>query len=76
MAIEVQGLGKRVRVRERGCGPGASLTTFPAQALLGRLGPRLLVLSPAMAPLAVLLAVLLARRAWPRSLGGYTGASS
>jgi ABC-2 type transport system permease protein len=52
--------------------PVAFLTTVPAQALLGRLDPYLLPLSPAVAAVALALATVL----WKRSLRAYTGASA
>ncbi len=52
--------------------PVALLTTFPAEALLGRLDPSMLVISPLVAIGAVALASL----AWRRALRSYTGASS
>jgi len=52
--------------------PVALLTTFPAEALLGRLNPVLLLISPLVAIGAVALATL----AWRRALRSYTGASS
>ncbi|MFF5176226.1 ABC transporter permease [Micromonospora sp. NPDC000089] len=52
--------------------PVAFLTTYPAQALLGRLDPRLLLVAPAVAAVAL----LVARFAWRRSLRAYTGASA
>lgn len=52
--------------------PVAFLTTFPAEALLGRLDAYLLLLAPAIALAAVALATL----AWRRSLRSYTGASA
>jgi ABC-2 type transport system permease protein len=52
--------------------PVAFLTTFPAQALLGRLEPALLLASPAASLVAVTLATLL----WRRSLRHYAGASA
>lgn len=52
--------------------PVALLTTVPAQALLGRLEPVLLVVAPAVAAAAV----VLASRGWRRALRGYTGASA
>ncbi|MFB9236809.1 ABC transporter permease [Plantactinospora siamensis] len=52
--------------------PVAFLTTFPAEALLGRLDPGLLLIGPAVAVGAVLLATL----AWRRALCSYSGASA
>jgi ABC-2 type transport system permease protein len=52
--------------------PIAFLTTYPATALLGRLNPYMLLLAPAAAACAVILATL----AWRRSLRSYTGASA
>ncbi|MEU8298762.1 ABC-2 family transporter protein [Micromonospora sp. NPDC048909] len=52
--------------------PVAFLTTYPAAALLGRLDAYLLLLSPAVAAGAVVLATL----AWRRSLRSYAGASA
>jgi len=52
--------------------PVAFLTTFPAQALLGRLEPALLLGCPAVS----LVAVTLARLLWRRSLRHYAGASA
>ncbi len=52
--------------------PVAFLTTYPAAALLGRLDPYLLLLAPAVAAGAVVLATLL----WRRSLRSYAGASA
>lgn len=52
--------------------PVAFLTTFPARALLGRLEPAMLLVSPAVAVVAVLFATLV----WRRALRGYTGASA
>ncbi|SCF17901.1 ABC-2 type transport system permease protein [Micromonospora viridifaciens] len=52
--------------------PVAFLTTYPAAALLGRLDPHLLLLAPAVAAGAVVLATL----AWRRSLRSYSGASA
>ena len=52
--------------------PVAFLTTYPAAALLGRLDGYLLLLAPAVAAAAVVLATL----AWRRSLRSYTGASA
>jgi ABC-2 type transport system permease protein len=52
--------------------PIAFLTTYPAAALLGRLNPAMLLLAPAAAASAVLLATL----AWRRSLRSYSGASA
>ena len=52
--------------------PVAFLTTFPAEALLGRLDPHLLLLAPAVALAAVASATLV----WRRSLRSYTGASA
>ncbi|MFC7545919.1 ABC transporter permease [Plantactinospora sp. GCM10030261] len=51
--------------------PVAFLTTFPAEALLGRLDPYLLLVAPAVAVAAVALASVF----WHRSLRAYTGAS-
>jgi ABC-2 type transport system permease protein len=52
--------------------PVAFLTTVPAQALLGRLDPVMLLVAPAVAAVAVTAASL----AWRRVLRGYTGASA
>jgi ABC-2 type transport system permease protein len=52
--------------------PIAFLTTLPAEALLGRLAPHLLLIAPAVAASAVALATL----AWRRSLRSYAGASA
>ncbi|GHJ54610.1 ABC transporter permease [Nonomuraea sp. TT08I-71] len=52
--------------------PVAFLTTYPAQALLGRLDARLLLIAPTVAGGAL----VLARLAWRRALRGYTGASA
>lgn len=52
--------------------PIAFLTTFPAEALLGRLDPVMLLVSPAVAAAAVGLAML----GWRRSLRSYSGASA
>ncbi len=52
--------------------PIAFLTTFPAQALLGRLNPVLLLVAPAVAAGSVALATL----TWRRSLRSYSGASA
>jgi ABC-2 type transport system permease protein len=52
--------------------PLAVMTTYPAEALIGRLAPR--TVAVALATAAVLLA--LARAVWLRSLRGYTSASS
>ena len=52
--------------------PIAFLTTFPAEALLGRLNPVLLLVAPAVATGSVALATL----AWRRSLRSYSGASA
>lgn len=52
--------------------PVAFLTTLPAQALLGRLDPVMLVVAPAVAAAAVAAASL----GWHRVLRRYTGASS
>ncbi|MCA9684929.1 MAG: ABC-2 family transporter protein [Myxococcales bacterium] len=52
--------------------PFAVMTSYPAQALFGTLGPR--VLLGALASTAAL--ALLARLAWQRGLRGYTSASS
>lgn len=52
--------------------PVAFLTTLPAQALLGRLSPVLLLVAPAVAALAVTVASI----GWHRLLRHYTGASS
>jgi ABC-2 type transport system permease protein len=52
--------------------PVAMLTTVPAQALLGRLHPAMLLIAPAVAALALTLASLL----WRRVLRSYTGASA
>lgn len=52
--------------------PVAFLTTFPAQALLGRLDPAMLLVSPAVAAVAAGLATL----AWRRALRSYSGASA
>lgn len=52
--------------------PVAFLTTVPAEALLGRGDGRLLLVAPAVAVLAVVLASLV----WERALRGYTGASA
>jgi len=52
--------------------PVAFLTTYPAEALLGRLEPWLLLVSPAVA----LGALVLASLAWRRTLLRYTGASA
>ncbi|RSM74890.1 hypothetical protein DMB66_00685 [Actinoplanes sp. ATCC 53533] len=52
--------------------PIAFLTTYPAAALLGRLNPAMLLVAPAAAGSAVLLATL----AWRRSLRSYAGASA
>lgn len=52
--------------------PVAFLTTFPAEALLGRLDPVMLLLSPAVAVVAVGLATL----GWRRALRSYAGASA
>jgi ABC-2 type transport system permease protein len=52
--------------------PVAFLTTIPAEALLGRLDPRLLLLAPVVALGAVALATL----TWRRSLRSYNGASA
>jgi ABC-2 type transport system permease protein len=52
--------------------PVAFLTTFPAQALLGRLAPHLLLVGPAVALGALAAATL----AWRRALRSYTGASA
>ena len=52
--------------------PVAFLTTVPAQALLGRLDPWLLLIGPAVAVVGVALATL----AWRGALAGYTGASA
>lgn len=51
--------------------PVALLTTVPAQALLGRLDPVLLLVAPAAAVLALAASSLY----WRRALRGYTGAS-
>ena len=52
--------------------PVVLLTTLPAQALLGRLSPAMLLVAPAVAILAVAAASLL----WRRVLRRYTGASA
>jgi ABC-2 type transport system permease protein len=52
--------------------PVILLTTLPAQALLGRLAPVMLVIAPLVAATAVALASLL----WRRVLRRYTGASA
>jgi ABC-2 type transport system permease protein len=52
--------------------PVAMLTTLPAQALLGRLHPSMLLAAPVVAALALTLASLL----WRRALRDYTGASA
>jgi ABC-2 type transport system permease protein len=52
--------------------PVAMLTTLPAQALLGRLHPSMLLAAPVVAALALTLASLL----WRRALRNYTGASA
>jgi ABC-2 type transport system permease protein len=52
--------------------PVAFLTTFPARALLGRLEPVMLLVSPTVAVASVYLATLL----WRRAMRGYTGASA
>lgn len=52
--------------------PVALLTTFPAQALLGRLAPVQLLIGPLIALTCLALATL----AWRRSLRSYTGASA
>ena len=52
--------------------PVAFLTTLPAQALLGRLEPVMLLVAPAVAAAAVAAASV----AWHRVLRRYTGASS
>jgi ABC-2 type transport system permease protein len=52
--------------------PIAFLTTYPAAALLGRLDAYLLLLAPAVAVCAVVVATL----AWRRSLRSYAGASA
>ncbi|SBT44240.1 ABC transporter permease [Micromonospora narathiwatensis] len=52
--------------------PVAFLTTYPAAALLGRLDPYLLLIAPAVAVGAVVVATV----AWRRSLRSYSGASS
>jgi ABC-2 type transport system permease protein len=52
--------------------PLAVLTTFPARALLGRLGPRDAVVAIACA----VVLTLFARLVWLRSIGRYTSASS
>lgn len=52
--------------------PVVFLTTVPAQALLGRLDPWLLVVGPVVAVASVALATLV----WRRSLAAYTGASA
>ncbi|GLH98099.1 ABC transporter permease [Phytohabitans aurantiacus] len=52
--------------------PIAFLTTYPAAALLGRLDPYMLLLAPAVAACAGVLATL----AWRRSLRSYAGASA
>ncbi|MFE9658221.1 ABC transporter permease [Micromonospora sp. NPDC006431] len=52
--------------------PVAFLTTYPAAALLGRLNPYLLLIAPAVAVGAVVVATL----AWRRSLHSYSGASA
>lgn len=50
----------------------AFFTTYPAATLLGRLDPYLLVIAPAVAAGAVVVATL----AWRRALRSYTGASA
>ena len=52
--------------------PLAVLTTIPAQALLGRIGPLQVLASAAGAGVFT----LLARMVWLRSIGRYTSASS
>jgi ABC-2 type transport system permease protein len=52
--------------------PVAFFTTFPAEALLGRGDPVVLI----VAPLAAVAAVALGSFVWRRSLRGYTGASA
>jgi ABC-2 type transport system permease protein len=52
--------------------PVVLLTTLPAQALLGRLSPLMLLVAPAVAACAVVAASLL----WRRVLRRYTGASA
>jgi ABC-2 type transport system permease protein len=52
--------------------PVAFLTTLPAEALLGRLDPTMLLL----APLVAIGAAVVARLVWRRSLRSYTGASA
>ena len=52
--------------------PLAVMTTYPAQALLGTLGPRTAVLSMA----GSLVFAVLARWVWKRAIGRYTSASS
>ncbi|MEO6713167.1 MAG: ABC-2 family transporter protein [Mycobacteriales bacterium] len=52
--------------------PVAFLTTFPALALLERLDPVMLLVSPAVAIASVSLATVL----WRRAMRGYTGASA
>ncbi len=52
--------------------PIAFFTTYPAQALLGRLAPRWLYIGPAIS----ITAVLAASTIWKRSLRTYSGASS
>jgi ABC-2 type transport system permease protein len=52
--------------------PVAFLTTIPAEALLGRLDPKMLVIAPAVATGAT----VTARLVWRRSLRSYTGASA
>jgi ABC-2 type transport system permease protein len=52
--------------------PVAFLTTFPAEALLGRGDARLLLVAPAVA----ILAVVVASAFWRLALRAYTGASS
>ncbi len=51
--------------------PVALLTTLPAQALLGRLDPTMLLVAPIAAALALVASTLW----WRRALRGYTGAS-
>ncbi|MFJ8579552.1 ABC transporter permease [Micromonospora sp. NPDC093277] len=52
--------------------PVAFLTTYPAEALLGRLDPYLLLIAPGVAVGAVVVATV----AWRRSLRSYSGASA
>lgn len=52
--------------------PVAAFTTLPAQALLGRLDPVMVVVGPVVSALGLVAAIV----TWRRALAGYTGASA